>query len=51
MTPTSARNPVEVTRWISYVLPCVHTSAVITRGSRGPANLAMALGREASRTL
>ena len=43
--PTSARKLVEVTRWISYTLLCVHTSAFITRGSRGPANLAMALGR------
>lgn len=48
---TSARNPVEVTRWISYTLLCVHTSSFITRGSRGPANLAMALGKEASHTV
>lgn len=34
----------EVTLWISYTLLCAHTSPFITRGSRGPANFAMALG-------
>ena len=35
----------ELTLWISYTLLCVAKSAFIIRGSRGPANLAMALGR------
>lgn len=46
--PTSARKAVEVVLWISYVLLCMHMSAFITRGSRGPANLAIALGKEAT---
>lgn len=36
----------EVTLWISYTLLCVHRSAFVTRGSRGPAHLAMALERD-----
>lgn len=36
----------EVTLWISYTLLCVHASAFITRGSRGPAYFAMQLGKE-----
>ena len=43
--PTSARKAVEVILWTSYTLLCVAKSTFITRGSRGPANLAMALGR------
>lgn len=35
----------EVTLWTSYMLLCVVKSSFITRGSRGPANFAMALGR------
>lgn len=38
----------EVTLCVSYTLLCVHTSAFITRGSRGPADLAMALGEGAT---
>lgn len=38
----------EVTLWISYTLLCVLTSPFITRGSRGPANFAIALGKEAT---
>lgn len=38
----------EVTLWASYTLLCAPSSAFITRGSRGPANLAMALGEEAT---
>lgn len=44
--PTSARKAVVVTLWISYTLLCVHTSAFITRGRRGPAYFAMELGKE-----
>lgn len=44
--PTSARKAVEVILWISYTLFCVHPSAFITRGSRGPAYFAMELGKE-----
>lgn len=43
--PTSARKAVEVTLWMSYTLLCVLNSAFVTKGSRGPANFAMALGR------
>ena len=43
--PTSARKAVEVTLWTSYTPLCVAKSTFITRGSRGPANFAMALGR------
>lgn len=35
----------ELTLCISYALLCVAKSAFIIGGSRGPANLAMALGR------
>lgn len=38
----------EVTLWASYTLLCAPSSAFITRGSRGPANFAMALGEEAT---
>jgi hypothetical protein len=44
--PTSARNAVEVTLWISYTLFCVHARAFVTGGSRGPAYFAMELGKE-----
>lgn len=44
--PTSARKAVQVTLWISYTLFCVHPSAFITRGSRGPTYFAMELGKE-----
>lgn len=48
VAPTSARKAVDVTLWTSYTLLCVLRSAFITRGSRGPANFAIALEKEAA---